>query len=91
MVALQALRLSRDVYRRQRTRLPFLRTLGGDDSTYAHHMRDARFTIPTAGLLAKVVDLLANVPMEDRDTKAEPGGTQLPRPLQPDTLDQDLG
>ncbi|MGH3901447.1 MAG: type I restriction-modification system subunit M N-terminal domain-containing protein, partial [Pseudonocardiaceae bacterium] len=25
---------------------PFLRTLGGDGSTYAHHMRDARFTIP---------------------------------------------
>ena len=24
---------------------PFLRTLGGDDSTYAHHMKDARFTI----------------------------------------------
>ncbi|MFS8065055.1 MAG: type I restriction-modification system subunit M N-terminal domain-containing protein, partial [Byssovorax sp.] len=23
---------------------PFLRTLGGDDSTYAHHMKDARFT-----------------------------------------------
>jgi type I restriction enzyme M protein len=23
--------------------LPFLRTLGGDDSTYAHHMKDARF------------------------------------------------
>jgi type I restriction enzyme M protein len=35
---------------------PFLRTLGGDDSTYAHHMRDARFTIPTAALLSKVVD-----------------------------------
>src|ERR1017187_5225035 len=35
---------------------PFLRTLGGDESTYAHHMKDARFTIPTAALLAKVVD-----------------------------------
>jgi type I restriction enzyme M protein len=35
---------------------PFLRTLGGDDSTYAHHMKDARFTIPTPALLAKVVD-----------------------------------
>jgi type I restriction enzyme M protein len=50
---------------------PFLRTLGGDDSTYAHHMKDARFTIPTAGLLAKVVDLLDKVPMEDRDTKGD--------------------
>src|SRR5713101_475822 len=43
---------------------PFLRTLGGDDSTYAHHMKGARFTIPTPALLAKVVDLLDHVPME---------------------------
>jgi type I restriction enzyme M protein len=50
---------------------PFLRTLGGDDSTYAHHMKDARFTIPTPGLLAKVVDMLDNVPMEGRDTKGD--------------------
>ncbi len=50
---------------------PFLRTLGGDDSTYAHHMKDARFTIPTPQLLAKVVDLLDSVPMEDRDTKGD--------------------
>ena len=50
---------------------PFLRTLGGDESTYAHHMKDARFTIPTPALLAKVVDLLDVVPMEDRDTKGD--------------------
>ena len=50
---------------------PFLRTLGGDESTYAHHMKDARFTIPTPALLAKVVDLLDAVPMEDRDTKGD--------------------
>src|SRR5436190_631889 len=50
---------------------PFLRTLGGDDSTYAHHMKDARFTVPTPGLLAKVVDLLDQVPMEERDTKGD--------------------
>ncbi len=50
---------------------PFLRTLGGDESTYAHHMKDARFTIPTPALLAKVVDLLDNVPMEHRDTKGD--------------------
>ena len=34
-------------------------------------MKDARFTIPPGGLLAKVVDLLDNVPMEDRDTKGD--------------------
>ncbi|MDH4565687.1 SAM-dependent DNA methyltransferase [Pseudomonas sp. BN414] len=50
---------------------PFLKTLGDDGSTYSHHMRDARFTIPTPGLLAKVVDLLDHIPMEDRDTKGD--------------------
>jgi type I restriction enzyme M protein len=50
---------------------PFLRTLGGDGSTYANHMKDARFTIPTPALLAKVVDLIDQVPMEDRDTKGD--------------------
>src|SRR6266581_8123965 len=50
---------------------PFLRTLGGNGSTYAHHMKDARFTIPAPALLAKVVDLLDQVPMDDRDTKGD--------------------
>ena len=47
------------------------RQLGNGDSTYAHHMKDARFTIPTPALLAKVVDMLDRVPMEDRDTKGD--------------------
>lgn len=50
---------------------PFLRTLGGEGSTYATHMRDARFTIPTPGLLQKAVDGLDKVPMVDRDTKGD--------------------
>jgi type I restriction enzyme M protein len=50
---------------------PFLRTLGGDGSTYSHHMRDARFTIPTPALLARVVDMVEAVPMEDADTKGD--------------------
>lgn len=50
---------------------PWLRTLGGDGSTYARHMKDARFTIPTPALLARVVDLIDKVPMEDRDTKGD--------------------
>lgn len=50
---------------------PYLRELGGDDSTYAHHMQGARFTIPTPALLAKVVDLIDQMPMEDRDTKGD--------------------
>lgn len=50
---------------------PFLRTLGGDDSNYAHHMKDARFTIPTNTLLVRVVDLIADIPMENRDTQGD--------------------
>jgi type I restriction enzyme M protein len=50
---------------------PFLRTLGGDGSTYSHHMKDARFTIPTPALLSRVVDMLEAVPMEDADTKGD--------------------
>ena len=55
---------------------PYLRTglaqqLGNGESTYAHHMKDARFTIPTPALLAKVVDMLDHVPMEDRDTNGD--------------------
>ena len=52
---------------------PFIRELGGqgDSSTYARHMRDARFTIPTPALLAKVVDMVNAIPMDDRDTKGD--------------------
>lgn len=50
---------------------PWLRVLGGDDSTYAHHMKDARFTIPTANLLTKVVDMLDDVPLGEGDTKGD--------------------
>ena len=50
---------------------PFLRSLGGDGSTYAHHMKDARSTIPTPALLARVVDLPDGVPMEDRDSRGD--------------------
>lgn len=50
---------------------PFLRTVGGDDSTYSEHMRDARFTVPTPALLSKVVDMLDDIPMADRDTNGD--------------------
>ena len=55
---------------------PFLRNdlprqLGSADSTYAQHMRDARFTMPTPALLGRVVDMIDQVPMEDRDTKGD--------------------
>jgi type I restriction enzyme M protein len=50
---------------------PFLRSLGVDGSTYSQHMKDARFTIPTPALLSRVVDMLDDIPMEDRDTKGD--------------------
>lgn len=62
---------------------PFLRTLGGDDSTYAHHMKDARFTIPTPALLAKVVDMLDAVPWRiatPRATSTSTCSARSPRP-----------
>jgi type I restriction enzyme M protein len=52
---------------------PFMKDLRGgvEHSTYSHHMRDARFTVPTPGLLAKVVELVDDIPMDDRDTKGD--------------------
>ena len=50
---------------------PWLRTLGGNGTTYSKHMEGARFTIPTPALLAKVVDMIDKVPIEDRDTKGD--------------------
>ncbi|WP_091458735.1 type I restriction-modification system subunit M [Micromonospora inyonensis] len=50
---------------------PYLQQLGSDGSTYSQHMRDARFTIPSAALLARVVDMIDQIPMADRDTKGD--------------------
>ena len=54
---------------------PFLRGLGseiaGVETTYGAHMRDARFTIPSAALLGKVMDQLDEIPMKDRDTNGD--------------------
>ncbi|ASD22833.1 DNA methyltransferase [Cryobacterium sp. LW097] len=50
---------------------PFLQQLGEVGSSYARNMKDARFTIPTPALLVKVVDLLNDISMDDRDTKGD--------------------
>lgn len=50
---------------------PFLRTLGAEGSSYGHHMRDARLGFSNPALLAKVVEKLDKIPMEDRDTKGD--------------------
>jgi type I restriction enzyme M protein len=50
---------------------PWLRQLGGDESTYSHHMKDARFTIPTPNLLVKAVDMLDELPLQRGDVKGD--------------------
>lgn len=50
---------------------PFMTTLGGDGSTYAHHMRDATFMFEKPAVLARVVELLNDIPLQDRDTKGD--------------------
>jgi len=50
---------------------PFLREMAEDGTSHAEHMAGARFTIPTPALLAKVVDMLDDIPMDDRDTKGD--------------------
>src|SRR5215204_7452344 len=50
---------------------PFLRTLGGDGSAFGQHMKDARLGIPSPALLAKAVEKLDGIRMEDRDTKGD--------------------
>ena len=50
---------------------PFLQTVGGVDSSYSKHMEKAQFLIPTPNLLSSVIDLLDQIPMQDRDTKGD--------------------
>lgn len=51
--------------------IPFLRRLGSDGAPLRKHMGSARYEIPTARLLARVVDLLGELPMQQRDTKGD--------------------
>ncbi len=57
---------------------PFIKSLGGKGevdgeggSTYTHHMKDALFMMPTARVLANVVDQLDGIDMADSDTKGD--------------------
>ena len=55
---------------------PFIKSMGqtgnsGEKSTYSHHMQDALFMMPTARVLANVVDQLDGIDMADRDTKGD--------------------
>ncbi len=55
---------------------PFIKSMGKSEdsdeaSTYTHHMQDALFMMPTARVLANVVDQLDDIDMADRDTKGD--------------------
>ena len=57
---------------------PFIKSIGqkreADDeggSTYSHHMKDALFMMPTARVLATVVDQLDGIDMADSDSKGD--------------------
>lgn len=55
---------------------PFIKSMGQTEdadkrSTYSHHMQDALFMMPTARVLASVVDQLDAIDMADRDTKGD--------------------
>jgi type I restriction enzyme M protein len=50
---------------------PFIRDKVAASGALAQHMKEARNAIPTAALLAKVVEKLDRVKMDDRDTKGD--------------------
>lgn len=51
---------------------PFMKKIHGEEETsYTKHMKDAIFMIPNAGLLQRIVDMISDIPMEDRDTKGD--------------------
>lgn len=47
------------------------RQSSGNEGAYARFMKDAVFVIPTPSLFARVVDMLNDIPMDDRDTKGD--------------------
>ena len=56
---------------RRRARVSISPELGGEGSAFGQHMKDARLGIPTPALLAKAVEKLDEIRMDDRDTKGD--------------------
>ena len=51
---------------------PFIKGLSSSqDSSFARAMKDAVFLIPKPSLLSDAVDMIADIPMDDRDTKGD--------------------
>lgn len=51
---------------------PFMKYMASDeDSAFSKYMKGATFMIPTPNLLEKVVSMISDIPMQDRDTKGD--------------------
>ncbi len=50
---------------------PFIKTINGEDTSFAKHMTDAIFMIPKAAVLDRVVNMVDKIDMDDRDTKGD--------------------
>ncbi len=50
---------------------PFIKTLQGEESRFAKHMADAIFMMPDASLLDRVIQMIDDIDMKDRDTKGD--------------------
>ncbi|MEM8836746.1 MAG: class I SAM-dependent DNA methyltransferase [Pseudomonadota bacterium] len=50
---------------------PFLREMAEKGSSYGRHMKDARLGFSNPALLAKTVEMLDQIQMDDRDTKGD--------------------
>ncbi len=49
----------------------FMKAYGGKSSSFSKFMKNANFIIPTARLLAQVVEMLDKIDMQDKDTKGD--------------------
>jgi type I restriction enzyme M protein len=59
------------LFRKEKGVFDFMVNYGVKDSSFAKYMKGATFMIPTPRLLAQVVELISNIPMQDRDTKGD--------------------
>ncbi len=50
---------------------PFMKDLASTSESYAKYMADAIFMIQKPGLLVQAVDMINEIPMDDRDTKGD--------------------
>lgn len=50
---------------------PFIKTMGGEESSFASQMRDAVFMIPKPSLLQEAVRIIDSINMDDSDTKGD--------------------